>query len=89
MSDMKPDAEPKDGAGKPAGGGGPLQREPWPVWTSSCDPVQMGFRARRPKPSSRDGTLKNKQTKKQCLDRREKQPPSQRHRSPAAEFKPL
>lgn len=87
VSSMKPDVEPKDGAREPAGVGGRLQREPWPVWASGRDPVQMAFCARRPRPRSQDGNLKKK--KKQCLDFTEKQPPSQSHTSHAAEFKPL
>ena len=58
------DVEPKDGAREPAGMGGWLQREPWPVWTSGRDPVQMGFCARRPRPRSQDGNLKKKKEKK-------------------------
>lgn len=60
VSSMKPDVEPKDGAREPAGVGGRLQREPWPVWASGRDPVQMAFCARRPRPRSQDGNLKKK-----------------------------
>ena len=58
------DVEPKDGAREPAGMGGWLQREPWPVWNSGRDSVQMGFCARRPRPRSQYGNLKKKRKKK-------------------------
>lgn len=75
VSSMKPDVEPKDGAREPAGVGGRLQREPWPVWASGRDPVQMAFCARRPRPRSQDGNLKKKKKSSAWTSRKNNRPP--------------